>query len=63
MQDEATTATSANSVCGIVDIDNEGEEKVVICDCAIVDSKVAILKGVDDKGTRWEREGVPQGFP
>ena len=46
----------------IADVDGDGQDEVVICDCDIVDSKIAILKSADGKGGRWERQDLPQSF-
>jgi hypothetical protein len=47
----------------IVDIDGDGRQEVVICDCDIVESKMAILHNVDGKGGVWQRQDLPQSFP
>ena len=46
----------------VVDLDGDGKAEVVIADADITDSKVVVLKNADGKGTRWEKNALPQSF-
>ena len=48
--------------CALVDIDGDGRKELVMADCDIVGSKVAILKNADGKGTSWSRQDMPMSF-
>jgi hypothetical protein len=48
--------------CIVADVDGDGRNEVVMADCDIADSKVAILRNADGKGGRWTREDLPMSF-
>jgi hypothetical protein len=48
--------------CIVADVDGDGRDELVMCDTDIVDSRVAILRNVDGKGSAWQRTDLPQSF-
>lgn len=46
----------------VVDLDGDGRPEIVMCECDVVGSRVAILRNVDGKGGEWSRQDLPQSF-
>lgn len=46
----------------IVDLDGDGRKEVVTAEADMADGRVAVLRNVDGKGSRWERVELPQSF-
>ncbi len=46
----------------VADLDGDGKQELVITDADITDSKVAVLRNGDSKGSRWEKISLPQSF-
>ncbi len=46
----------------VADVDGDGRPEVVMCDCDVIPSRAAILRNVDGKGGRWERQDLPLSF-
>lgn len=48
--------------CIVVDIDGDGIDELIMCDCDIEASKIAVIRNIDGKGGVWERRDLPQSF-
>jgi hypothetical protein len=48
--------------CCVVDIDGDGRQELVMADCDIVDSKIAILRNEDGHGGKWSRSDLAMSF-
>lgn len=46
----------------VADLDGDGKAEVIMADADIEDSKVAILKNGNGKGTSWTKAELPQSF-
>ena len=46
----------------VADIDGDGRAELIVADCDIVGSQVAVLKNVDGKGGQWAKQMLPQSF-
>ncbi len=44
----------------VVDLDGDGRQELVMCDCDVVGSRVAILHNLDGRGGAWSRQDLPQ---
>lgn len=46
----------------VVDLDGDGRNEIVICDCDIEGSKTAILRNPEGRPDSWVRQDLPQSF-
>lgn len=44
----------------VVDLDGDGRQEIVMCECDIEGSRVGILRNVDGKGGEWSLQLLPQ---